>query len=414
MSALIQVHRSLSKAKASAGMSLIELMVAITIALVMSLAIFSALSISEGKKRTLTSTNDVNQAGIFASYQLEKLIKNAGSGYSQSSATTYGCLLKASLGTTGQILPYVGPSMLAPFDVINATVSGAYKLAPIIIVKDASAPNVSASGDPLARSDGLIIMSGSAGFGEVPTLFSSATGSQLNLQNTVSFRLNDLVLAVGQSATTGSNLPCMIEQVDASFPTGGLATALPLGGNYYANTIAGTNITDYSSAASILNLGSATVANNPPSMKLLAVGNNNALLSYDLLQMGTYNDPTQLADGIFEMHALYGVDSDNNGTSDAWRNPTMADGMDATMLENGTAASSAKLRSIKSIRLGLILRTSLRERDVVQQPPLTLFSDLGSSYVYTRALSHDEKFFRYRTIELTIPLRNALLLLPSS
>ena len=60
------------------GMTLIELMVAITIALVMSLAIFSTLASSEGRKRTLTANNDVGQVGTFAAYQLDKLLRSAG------------------------------------------------------------------------------------------------------------------------------------------------------------------------------------------------------------------------------------------------------------------------------------------------------------------------------------------------
>jgi type IV pilus assembly protein PilW len=69
------------------------------------------------------------------------------------------------------------------------------------------------------------------------------------------------------------------------------------------------------------------------------------------------------------------------------------------------------------VRIGLILRTSLPERDVVSTKALTLFSDLGSTLTYTRTLKTDtedatrrERHYRYRTVELTIPLRNPLML----
>jgi len=46
-----------------------------------------------------------------------------------------------------------------------------------------------------------------------------------------------------------------------------------------------------------------------------------------------------------------------------------------------------------------------------------LFSDLGSALTYTRTLKTDaqdatrlEQHYRYRTVELTIPLRNPLML----
>jgi len=79
------------------------------------------------------------------------------------------------------------------------------------------------------------------------------------------------------------------------------------------------------------------------------------------------------------------------------------------------------------VRIGLIMRTALPERphgsapaDLSQAPAgntaVTLFPGLaaadGSSLAYTRALddAKGEQLFRYRTLELTVPLRNNLLL----
>ena len=45
------------------GMSLIELMIALLIASLVTLAIFAVMSSFEGRKRTTTSVNDANQAG---------------------------------------------------------------------------------------------------------------------------------------------------------------------------------------------------------------------------------------------------------------------------------------------------------------------------------------------------------------
>ncbi|GAA4031303.1 hypothetical protein GCM10022212_32320 [Actimicrobium antarcticum] len=387
-------------------MSLIELMVAVTIALVMSLAIFSTLSSSEGRKRTLTATNDVAQVGIFSAYQLDKLLRSAGSGFSQGADFTFGCQLTATRTAPGQILPFTA-AMAAPFTAMNTSLGGSYRLAPVIIVKDATTPNISGKG-----SDALIIMSGSAGFGEVPTLF-TATGAltQLNLQNTVSFQANDLVLLTDTASATGP-APCMIEQVTSSFLTGGTATALPLAGSTYSgDPINGITLAAYSTVAMATNLGSGTVS-NPPSFVIVGVGDNNNLMTYDLLQMGTFNTSEAMADGIFEMHALYGVDTTGNGTVDIWVDPKTA-GYDAVTLQSGTTASVSTLRSIKAIRVGLILRTQLPEKATtpsVTPGPLALFSDLGATLKYTRTLATAEQNFRYRTIETTIPLRNVLLL----
>ncbi len=128
--------------------------------------------------------------------------------------------------------------------------------------------------------------------------------------------------------------------------------------------------------------------------------------------MGAFNATQEIADGIFEMHALYGVDTDGDGRVETWADPGTPAYTIAT-LQSGTAASIATLRSIKAIRVGLILRTSLPEK-VTTPPatsrPLTLFSDLASAPTYTRSFSGNETNYRYRTVEMTVPLRNTLLL----
>lgn len=384
-------------------------MVAITIALVMSLAIFSSLATSEGRKRSLTATNDIAQVGIYAAYQLDRTIRSAGSGFSQSAAFTFGCQLQTQLATRGVILPFPG-TMGAPFTALNASLAGSYRMAPVIIVKNGTTPNISAKG-----SDALIVMAGTAGFGEVPTLFTApATPNQLSLQNTVSFRANDLVLLADTATATGP-APCMLQQVSAAFSGGGAATALPLASGtltgYFGNPIGNVSLAGYSTVAMAINLGSASAA-NAPALSIIGVGDNNNLMAYDLLQTGTYNTAQPLADGVFEMHALYGVDTNADGIVDAWIDPGTA-AYSAAVLENGTTASAARLQTIKAIRIGLILRTSLPEKAATPPAttgPLDLFADLGTGVAYSRALTAGEQNFRYRTVELTIPLRNVLLL----
>lgn len=399
-------------APAQNGMTLIELMVAITIALVMSLAIFSTLASSEGRKRTMTANNDVGQVGTFAAYQLDKALRSAGSGFSQSAGYTYGCQLQVKRTAPGVILPFPA-AMSAPFLAMNTALGGSYRLAPLVIVKNATTPSVSGQ-----SSDALIVMSGAAGFGEVATLFTGpATVTQLNLTNTVAFQANDLVLLADINGASGP-APCMIQQVASTFAGGGTAaspvSALPLAGAYTANPIGSVNLTGYTSVATALSLGSATAA-NPPSFYIIGVGADNNLMMYDLLQMGTYNTALPMADAVFELHALYGVDTDNNGTVDTWVDPGSA-GYTAATLESGTTASVATLQKIKAVRIGLILRTALPEKAPATGAapattgPLQLFSDLGAPLAFSRALLPAEQNFRYRTVEMTVPLRNALLL----
>jgi type IV pilus assembly protein PilW len=78
-------------------------------------------------------------------------------------------------------------------------------------------------------------------------------------------------------------------------------------------------------------------------------------------------------------------------------------------LAAGDATAAQRLRRIKAVRVGLILRSRLAEKQVVAPGSLTLFGDLGTSLAYTRSFDADEQHYRYRAIEATVPVRNNLL-----
>ena len=284
------------------GVTLIEMMVVMGIGLILTLAIFLVLSASEGRKRTTTSVNDTAQAGGYGMYLLDKMLRSAGSGFGQSGTYAYGCTLFAKKGST-QILPATG-ALPAPFASVNTGTAGLFRLAPVLIAPGQTTPNVSGT-----ASDVLVVMGGSAGFGEYPVTFRGLpTASALDLPNTLSFRGNDLVMVAEEL-----NANCMIQQVQSGF-AGGTANALPLAGTYAAGTIGTSDLLAYSMSGTVMNMGNAA-SGNPPSFQLVGVGDNNTLFSYNLLQtdVDASGNPVQmpLADGVFELHALYGVDPTN-------------------------------------------------------------------------------------------------------
>ncbi|CAJ0775612.1 hypothetical protein LMG19083_00054 [Ralstonia psammae] len=413
MSARIPYKRPLRAARQT-GLSLIELMVALVVSMVIVGAVFGLMSVSEGRKRTTTSVNDINQSGVFALYQLDKAIRSAGSGYSQNWPLTYGCHLNVNL-SGDQILP--SPAKIpAPFSNLP-TLLGGFGLVPLLIVQN---------GTPLATgsSDALITMAGNAGYGEIPTEFSgtapSISGSVVNLSliNTMTFNAGNLVLVADRNNAKGNVQPCYVGQVQAAF-TGSVATQLPLAGAYDASVGLDGNASSISATGVAMNLGNVG-GGNLPGFGLYGVGANNTLMFYDLLQSaGNGYSAVPLADGVMEMHALYGIDPNNTGNV-SWQAPTGA--FDATTLSNGTQTAAANLYAIKAVRIGLILRTSLPERaqqfvgggsavtatGVVSPGPLVLFADVPG-LAYTRTLKGAEQNYRYRVLETTIPLRNTLL-----
>jgi type IV pilus assembly protein PilW len=143
--------------------------------------------------------------------------------------------------------------------------------------------------------------------------------------------------------------------------------------------------------------------------QMVGVGANNTLMSYDLLRIADADEAVPIAEGVVQMRALYGVDTTGDGRQDVWVDPGTAP-YDAATLLDGSAGSRLNLRRIVSVRLGLVVRGTSIERQAVSPASLTLFDDLGAPFSQPVALSEDERKQRHRVIEVTVPLRNVLLL----
>ncbi len=377
------------------GFSIIELLVAMAIGLVLTLAVSRVLIYSQETRLTTTTLNDINQVGNFVAYTLDRAVRSAGSGYAQQ-RKHLGCLLNASRDG-GTILPR-SSALPAPF----AGVTGPFRLAPVVIFPGASA----------AGSDVLMVMTGASGYSEVglPLITGKTTPSQIQVVNTIGFVPDGIVLLADENLAG-----CMIQQVDGGF-TDTADQALPLAGPYFSATGSNVKLIDFgvSGTSFAMPLGqlSSTVA-NAPEFKLYGVGANRVLFSHDLLRTDGTDGTTAVSDGVVELRAIYRVDTNGDGTADAWRDPgaVPSAGYAAAELLDGTPAAQARLATILAVRIGLILRTSLAEKTppAVAQDTYTLFDGIPGIAPATRTLSAADKSFRYRTLEFTVPVRNLLM-----
>ena len=393
------------RGRAASGFSLIELLVSMVIALVVTLAITSVLVRSESSKRSTTSVNDVNQTGAYAAFVMDRSIRSAGSGFSQNWADAFGCVVDA-WRSPSQILP-----LPAALDVPFANVPLRVRLAPILIGK-----GMADTGGQV-RGDVLTVMASTSGGADQPQGVSPPpfVPGTIRVTNTLGYQNNDLILLADPDLTANAAGGCMLQQVAAGGVAGDQLTFT--GARYSRDNGSVVGLGQFVGARSpiAIQMGSVPAAagalSNPPQMLLYGVGDNNTLSSYDLLRVAG-NTPTPIADGVVEMRALYGVDSTAppNGNVDAWIDPGNAGaGYTHALLTDGTPAAQTKLRSISAVRIGLILRTSLQERDPIPaDSTLTLFGDLPAALRQTRTLAGDELYFRYRTVEFTVPLRNPL------
>ena len=390
------------------GITLIELMVALTIGLGITLAISSVLIASENHKRATTSTNDAQQTGSYGFYALDKALRGAGSGIAESAFPTdvgvLGCHLNA-----GTIFPRATP-FPQPFATFLLGATNPLIVAPVLIGKNQSQDGV---------SDVIMVMGGSGSAGGVSRqITGGGSATTATLDNTVGFANNDLVL-VSQSGVAD----CLMEQVTALIPP---TPTLNFGGVYDAATGGTTSMAALATSTSSFVTPIGNAAANNVQFMLFGLDNNRTLYSYDLLQNvkvwgGAGGDTAQaIADGVVQMNALYGIDTTGAGIQNAWAGPGDP-GWDINTVMN----SPTKMKQILSVRIALVVRgeyyDTTRKADgtpiPVSPPTLTIFNGLkngpggtGASLAQPINLSATDQQFRYRIFEFTVPLRNMLLL----
>jgi type IV pilus assembly protein PilW len=378
-----------SRRRRSAGFTLVELLVAVTISMALVLAITLMLVRSESGRRALTSVNDVSGSAAYISYVLDRNLRSAGSGFVQARNTAFACQLAVSR-SGAQILPRTG-AFPAPF----ASLPQTQRLIPLLVY----------AGAGTGGSDVIAVMSGSSGLGELPmrVLPLTTTSTSLRVPVTIGLRGNDLLLVIQANNT------CLMEQVAAGF-VGSADQQLSFGGLYAADSIGSVSLATAGAAGGNEAVAApiGNVTGNRPSFSLIGVGADNALVSLDLLQLDGTNTPLPIADGVADMRVLYGVDTDDNGTIDTWVRPDAAP-WDATTLQNGSLASNQNLGRIQAVRIGLMLRTANAERTEVTGNDISVFSDLSAGLKQTRTLTADERKLRWRSLDFTVPLRNAKL-----
>lgn len=384
------------------GLTLVELLVAMAISLIVTLAITNVIIIGESQKRATSATNEMNQSGNYAAYVLDRAIRSAGSGFTQSwNYGAFGCVLNVARGGT-KILPRANA-----FDAPFADMPKALRVAPVLLHR------------PAAGSDVLLIMGGNAATGDIGRpLRTSVASDELLLDNTVGLENGDIALLSRNGVDD-----CVLEQISSS--TADLKTTgherVALGGTFSATASADTSplTTALNGPDSFLSpLGRVGASNL--ALQMWGVNDKRALVSYDLLQSKDQVADTAamqaIADGVVELRALYGVDENDDGKLDNWVAPDSSGYELATMM-----GSADKVRRVMAIRIALLLRSNdyTRPKELedgslqhIAASQYVLFKSMPEALQSTVAVPTEGQDYRHRIVELTVPLRNALLLPP--
>lgn len=371
-------------ASGAAGFSLVELMVGIAVSLIGTLAMLSVFARFEVQKRRTTAGNDAQENGSFAAYELERVLRSAGSGVVQGKNYALpGCTLQATLGGTAR-LPH-GGRFPAPFDAFPA----AMQAIPVLVQSGGGAATAT-------NPDTLAVIAGDSSLRVFQAAVQAGTTPRsLVLDNGIGIAPGDYVLG---APNAGGCLLSVLGATSTSLPPTYAVAPGDAAGNGFVGT---SNVFDLGPQPIVALYGVNTAATP------------NVLTRFDALS-GVQDS---VADGIVMLKALYGVDDGassadiaGSGTADddvidEWVRPVGA--WDSSALMAGTPAARKAIGQIKAVRIAIVAQSELPERasDYSGPETLDLFADAGA-LKYTLRTSPQ---FRYKVYDTTIPIRNALI-----
>lgn len=398
--------RPTPKRQAQRGISLVEVMVGMAVALLASLVIVKSFSSSEMFRRNVGGAADTIQSVAVVGARLNLMLEEGGAGLVQG-RNIWSCLLRVNRAGS-PLLP--ASSLPAPFESFPKSV----RVLPVGIR------------DGGTGSDTVMVIAANSPSSNRDIPFDS-TGTSLTVSNPNGIGIKnagqtttDLLLAVAQDVA-GGPADCQIVQVASDYSGGAPIQDSSLG--LKVMPAAAQVVSPASYTVIPLNQGSASygalqsTTNSPsafhlgredlPTFSLLSVNGSNELVEYDLLQ----RRPLQaFGENILLLKARYGVDNGvggipNDDVVDEWITPSES-GWSITELMDGNAATQQKVDQIKAIRIGLILRTPQTQAIDAKATQLVLFQDLQTSRQVIVKLTTSEQRYGYQVFDWVIPLRN--------
>jgi type IV pilus assembly protein PilW len=348
----------------SRGVTLVELLVAVAIGLIATVAIFQVFAAFEGQKRTTASGGEAQTNGALALFTLERELRQAGYGINNTD--------------------YLGCNILG-WDELTGS-SFTFTFAPVRITQGAG-------GAP----DTIAITYGNGALVPNPANIAQNMASPVapfQVNNRYGFRAGDLVVA----AETGKD--CSLRQV-SQLPTGAGQESLVVhaSGSYTDpdtgavlatryNNPAGSGVV-YTFNGKLFNLGPR------PASNVYSVQNGQLVVQQLLSAPSTAATP--LFDGIVQLQAQYGRDTNGDGIVDVF--------------DEFVPASAADWATILAVRIAIVARSGLYEREIVSPPTIKLWPDSSTVPITVGpvwTLTPDEQHYRYKVFTTVVPVRNML------
>jgi type IV pilus assembly protein PilW len=330
-------------------------MVGIVIGMLLVLMIFQVYLVTEGQKRTITSSNDAQENASYGLFMLGQDLATAGNIVSASTTALSGC------------------AMLRPI--------------PVVITAGAT------DNDP----DSVTVFYGGTGALSTPTPFLNNAGVGTNppgvyqVAGPVGFSPNDVIAAV-----QGAN--CTLSTINAGgvsiAPSTGIATI-----NHTLTATPGNNnaATYNATTASLINLGQGdrfarTLYSIDPATTTLRTQS----------QLPVVLPATPVVSNVVNLKAQYGLDTNNNGDVDTWQPATGIWSSANLPLQPATT-----WQQIRAVRVAIVTRSEKYETDAATTGPLGMLCS-PAPCAASMVLTSDQQHYRYKVLETIVPLRNAV------
>lgn len=396
-------NRSLPGA-AQRGLSLVEIMVGVVIALIGIVIIFQMLATSEERKRSASSGSDVQVSGIVGITSLERDVREGGYGFSSAAYDT-------------AATPVMGCTVNA-YDTGRPTPAYTFRLTPIQIVQGVS-----------GASDSIIVLRGNSSTFPAAHVFTESSDTTKKTRGRAGLSPRDYALI----ARTSPSLQCvLVEITEVNNDYGSCSscndavTIQHKSGNYSyplyqsdGSTTTETRIARYNNPAPTLTFTNGFIFNlgNGARRNIWTVSNNRLQVTNDLLYQDTngdnINDPVEVTDSVINLQAEYGIDGGFDGSS------TLNGRIEANEWTTSDPNTPARWANVLAVRLAILVRSGQYERTQVTTTiptwsgsgtsPLTVTNLDGTASGATPTNATDNwKNYRYRVYETVIPLRNIL------
>jgi type IV pilus assembly protein PilW len=381
----------------SRGLSLIEVLVGVAIGLIGLVAIFQAVAVWTKHTQSTSSGGDAQVAGTLALFNIERDLKQAGHGFGNAKMPVMGCTVAVT---------DTGPPARPAFG---------FGLQPVQIA-------ASAAGAP----DQIQVLYGDSSFFVDEANFTAATSIRKTLQRRAGFKIGDLAVVAVNPGASAATASCQLIEITDDTDVDGFSVAhtdLPYT-SFYDAASAALVTPRFNNPASAPGATSGNMYNLGPQpvLNTWSIESNRLLTRTEVLQVKA-SLPMQIAEGVINLKAEYGYDTNNNGRIDD--TPGNAEWLQAL-------PAGADWRRVLAIRVAVLVRSRQFERTADPSASATFavtpsasnpyyFGDpVNRKFLMTNVSGQPDSFgdgnadpnnwryYRYRVYERVIPLRNVL------